>query len=84
MIEQTNDAESWARFYRANAQGPRNWFNGEGWRGGLKEEERSTRRERSFERGTKRGRAVSKIIGTLSGSLRVRSETIIWGRRGQK
>lgn len=27
-------AESWARFYRANAQGPRNWFNGEGWRGG--------------------------------------------------
>ena len=40
--------------------------------------------ERSFERGTKRGRAVSKIIGTLSGSLRVRSETIIGGRAGQK
>lgn len=39
----------------------------------------STWREQTSERGTKRGRAVSKIIGTLSGSLRVRSETIIWG-----
>ena len=45
---------------------------------------RSTWRERTCKRGTRRGRAVSKIIGTLSGSRRVRSETIIWGwRRGR-
>lgn len=67
--------KGWARRWSSKERG------GEETGGGVK---RSTWRERSFERGTKRGRAVSKIIGTLSGSLRVRSETIIWGRPGQK